>query len=92
MRANVVNPPTMCAAFSTGDEFSIPPLLGNTYSFCKALPNKFQTCLIPPMHMGEKLKQEAERLRLKPAQVAAVFGVKPPSVYDWYEPVALFEI
>ncbi len=37
------------------------------------------------MHMGEKLKQEAERLRLKPAHVAAVFGVKPPSVYDWYE-------
>jgi len=37
------------------------------------------------MHMGTKLKQEAENLGLKPAQVAERFGVKPPSVYDWYE-------
>lgn len=36
-------------------------------------------------HMGEKLENEAKRLGLKPAQVAQVFGVKPPSVYDWYE-------
>lgn len=35
-------------------------------------------------HMGEKLKTEAERLGLKPLQVAAFFGVKAPSVYDWY--------
>ena len=35
--------------------------------------------------MGVKLKQEAKRLGLKPAQVAEVFGVQPPSVYDWYE-------
>ena len=35
-------------------------------------------------HMGEKLQQETKRLGLKPAQVADFFGVKPPSVYDWY--------
>lgn len=35
--------------------------------------------------MGEKLKQEAVRLNLKPAEVAEFFGVKPPSVYDWYD-------
>lgn len=63
-------------------------LLGITYNFGKALPKIFSTCLIPSMntavHMGEKLEQEAKRLGLKPAQVAEVFGVKPPSVYDWY--------
>lgn len=37
------------------------------------------------MHMGTKLKQEAERLGLKPTQIAEKFGVKSPSVYDWYE-------
>jgi hypothetical protein len=36
------------------------------------------------MHLGEKLKQEAERLGLKPVQVAEFFEVRPPSVYDWY--------
>jgi len=36
------------------------------------------------MHMGAKLEQEAKRLGLKPAQIAKVFGVRPPSVYDWY--------
>lgn len=85
MRANLAIPPTICAALSTGDMCSIPPLLGITYSFSKALPNKFRYCLIEHMHMGTKLKQEAERLGLKPAQVAERFGVKPPSVYDWYE-------
>jgi len=85
MRANAVTPPTICAALSTGDMCSIPPLLGNTYSLCKALPNIFVECLISSMHMGAKLKQEAKRLGLKPAQVAELFDVKPPSVYDWYE-------
>lgn len=36
-------------------------------------------------HIGEKLRQEAEKRGLKPAQVAEIFGVRPPSVYDWYE-------
>lgn len=85
MRANVVRPPTICAAFPTGDVCSIPALLGITYTFGKALPNIFNECLISPMHMGEKLKQEAQRLGLKPAQVAEKFGVKAPSVYDWYD-------
>lgn len=85
MRANFVSPPTNCAAFPTGDICSMPLLLGITYSFGKALPNIFNECLISPMHMGAKLKQEAERLGLKPAQVADKFGVKAPSVYDWYE-------
>jgi transcriptional regulator with XRE-family HTH domain len=89
MRANVVSPPTASTAFSMGEMCSIPPLLGITYDFRKALPNIFRHCLILGMgntgHMGAKLKQEAERLGLKPAQVADKFGVKPPSVYDWYE-------
>lgn len=65
------------------------PLLGITYGFSKALPKIFLHCLISAMekqiHMGDKLKQEAERLGLTPAQVAEIFDVKPPSVYDWYE-------
>ena len=69
--------------------FSMPTLLGITYDKCKALPKRIRKRLISPMnvakHMGEKLKQEATARGLKPAQVAAVFGVKPPSVYDWYE-------
>lgn len=36
-------------------------------------------------HIGERLQQEAEERGLKPADVAKIFGVKPPSVYDWYE-------
>lgn len=63
----------------------MPILLGNTYIKSKALPNVSLNCLIPTMHIGEKLKQEAERLGLKPKQIAEMFGVKPPSVYDWYE-------
>lgn len=67
----------------------MPPLLGITYTNCKALPNIFTNRLIQAMkkvrHMGVKLQQEAERLGLKPAQVAELFDVKPPSVYDWYE-------
>jgi len=35
-------------------------------------------------HIGEKLQQEAEEKGLKPPQVAELFGVKTPSVYDWY--------
>ena len=36
-------------------------------------------------HMGVKLKKEAARLGLRPTQVAEKFGVRAPSVYDWYE-------
>jgi len=36
-------------------------------------------------HIGDRLKTEAERLGLKPLQVAEFFGVKAPSVYDWYD-------
>lgn len=35
-------------------------------------------------HIGERLQQEAEEKGLKPPQVAELFGVKTPSVYDWY--------
>jgi len=89
MRASEVSPPAACTALPIAEICSMPVLLGITYDYCKALPNKFRHCLISPMnnqgHMGEKLKEEAERLGLKPAQVAKVFDVKPPSVYDWYE-------
>lgn len=84
----MLNPPTACAAFPIGVVCSMPQLLGSTYDKSKALPNLFQECLIDGMdnknHMGVKLEQEAKRLGLKPVQVAAVFNVKPPSVYDWY--------
>lgn len=85
----MLSPPTAIAAFPMGDVCSIPPLLGITYAKCKALPKIFSECLIRGMqktiHMGVKLEQEAKRQGLKPAQVAAVFEVKPPSVYDWYQ-------
>ncbi len=67
----------------------MPPLLGITYAFDKALPKNIQQSPITPMttpkHMGEKLQQEAERMDLKPSKIAEIFGVKPPSVYDWYK-------
>lgn len=85
----MLRPPTLDAAFAIGDVCCIPALLGNTYAKSKALPNLFAKRLIGTMknrvHMGAKLEQEAKRLGLKPGQVAAVFDVKPPSVYDWYE-------
>ncbi len=85
----MLNPPTARAALPIGVVCSMPPLLGITYTKSKALPKIFRECLIdgmePKNHMGVKLRQEAARLGLKPAQVAAVFDVKPPSVYDWYE-------
>ena len=87
--ASAESPPTTDAALSMGDVFSIPPLLGNTYKKIKALPKYFYKCLIPAMenrvHMGKKLQCIAEERRLKPKDVAVFFGIKPPSVYDWYE-------
>ena len=76
-----------------GDMCSIPPLLGITYGLSKALPknsldantNPMPKTDLPPPHMGEKLRLEAQRLGLKPTAVAALFGVKTPSVYDWYK-------
>ncbi len=65
------------------------PLLGITYTFDKALPNLFGQSPInlmeTPKHLGEKLKNEAERRGLKPADIARLFVVKPPSVYEWYQ-------
>lgn len=62
-------------------------LLGITYPFCKVLPIIFQKRLITPsmssQHLGTKLKAEATRMGLKPWQIAEMFDVKPPSVYDW---------
>jgi predicted DNA-binding transcriptional regulator AlpA len=66
----------------------MPTLLGITYNFNKALPKIFCKRLMPPMetpnHIGTKLRHEAESRNLKEKDVAAIFGVKPPSVYDWY--------
>ena len=33
-------------------------------------------------HLGEKLKQEADRLGLKPKDLAKHFGIQTPSIYD----------
>ena len=88
MRANDVTPPTRVQALEMAEIFSIPALLGITYKKSKALPKKIQGCLISPMtedrHMGVKLQQEAIRRDLKPPQIAEIFEVKTPSVYDWY--------
>ena len=66
----------------------MPTLLGITYGFSKALPKIFTNSLITTMytetHLGKKLEKEAARLGMNPTQVAAYFGVKPPSVYGWY--------
>jgi hypothetical protein len=88
-RANAPSPPTMLEAISMGFVLSIPPLLGITDILGKALPNSFVNSPIHNMnsteHLGTKLKEEARRLGIKPVQVAEFFGVKAPSVYDWYE-------
>jgi predicted XRE-type DNA-binding protein len=34
-------------------------------------------------HIGQKLKAHMDANQIKVAEVAAVFGVKSPSVYDW---------
>ena len=36
-------------------------------------------------HMGQKLKGEANLRGLNPREIAEIFDVKAPSVYDWYE-------
>ncbi|WP_018435324.1 XRE family transcriptional regulator [Paraburkholderia atlantica] len=36
-----------------------------------------------PQHIGDRLRQEMDRLGLTPTAVAERFGVKNPSVYDW---------
>jgi phage repressor protein C with HTH and peptisase S24 domain len=36
-----------------------------------------------PKHIGDRLRQEMERLGLSPTEVSNIFGVKNPSVYDW---------
>lgn len=86
--ASLLMPPAADTARSIGVMDSMPRLLGNTYDLCKALPKIFLCGPIEAMeisgHMGQKLQHEAARLGLKPSQVAQIFGVKPPSVYDWY--------
>lgn len=88
MEANVDKPPTMRAAFSTGEISDMPALLGITYGFGKALPKIIQDCLIQPMttetHLGKKLEAEAKKLGMTATQIANYFGIKPPSVYSWY--------
>jgi hypothetical protein len=89
MLASLVARPTKATAFSIGANVSMPLLLGITYKKSKALPNNSANCLIQPMtkidHIGQKLKKEAEKIGLKPKDVAVLFGVKAPSVYDWYD-------
>lgn len=86
--ASLLMPPAADTARSMGDVDCMPALLGNTYSIDKALPKIYLESLILAMnaggHIGQKLQRQAERLGLKPSQVAELFGVKSPSVYDWY--------
>ena len=86
--ASLLMPPAAETARSMGDVDCMPALLGITYAKRKALPKINLDSLIQAMetggHMGQKLQRQAERLGLRPAQVAELFGVKPPSVYDWY--------
>lgn len=64
------------------------PILGITYDKLQGIAELFSRMPNFPMsekeHIGRKLQQEAEKRGLKPAQVAEIFGVRPPSVYDWY--------
>jgi hypothetical protein len=86
--ASLLMPPAAETARLMGDVDCMPALLGNTYSIDKALPKINLESLISAMnsggHIGQKLQRQAERLGLKPSQVAELFGVKSPSVYDWY--------
>ena len=86
--ASLLMPPAAETARSMGDVDCMPALLGITYAKRKALPKINLDSLIRAMetggHIGQKLQEQAERLGLRPAQVAELFGVKPPSVYDWY--------
>ena len=86
--ANLLMPPADETARSIGDVTCITTLLGITYEKSKALPKINLVGLIQHMetsgHIGQKLQRQAERLGLRPTQVAELFGVKPPSVYDWY--------
>lgn len=38
-----------------------------------------------PLNMGKKLQKMAEERGLRPVDIAKIFNVKAPSVYDWYE-------
>lgn len=64
------------------------PILGITYSNLQGIAEKWAFLPNFPMsqkkHMGEKLQQEAQKKGLKPAEIAEIFGVRAPSVYDWY--------
>lgn len=44
--------------------------------YIKAMPKT-------PEHIGDRLRREMEKRPMTPTEVAAVFGVKNPSVYDW---------
>lgn len=44
--------------------------------YIQAMPN-------PLEHIGDRLRREMDRLGLTPTEVANIFGVKNPSVYDW---------
>lgn len=63
-------------------------ILGITYRNLQGIAEYFSGMpnfpMKKPAHIGEKLKKEAEERGLKPADVAAIFGVRGPSVYDWY--------
>ncbi|MBB2918305.1 helix-turn-helix domain-containing protein [Cupriavidus alkaliphilus] len=66
-------------------------ILGIAYDQVKALPNVAHSLPnlampktpTPPEHIGARLLAEMQERNLSHADVAAMFGVKPPSVYDW---------
>lgn len=66
-------------------------ILAFTYNRSKALPNKNEVLPNAPMakahtpdrHIGHRLQEEMEARRLSAAEIARLFDVKPPSVYDW---------
>jgi phage repressor protein C with HTH and peptisase S24 domain/plasmid maintenance system antidote protein VapI len=48
----------------------------NSTGYTQAMPKQ-------PKHIGDRLRDEMSRRNLSHAQVADLFGVKAPSVYDW---------
>lgn len=70
----------------------MPRILGKAYPPVKALPNESlavpnsampKTTDSPAAHIGQRLLAEMQARNMSHADVAALFGVKPPSVYDW---------
>ncbi|WP_230948180.1 helix-turn-helix domain-containing protein [Burkholderia stagnalis] len=89
--AKRVTPLASAQARSIGSKCSIEVHLRHCLEICKgiadwysALPNaSMETIPNSQEHIGDRLRAEMDARNMSPADVASLFGVKPPSVYDW---------